>query len=79
MKEQTYNKLKNFHRVKNIKEISQKNINPSIFENNTIIKIQENIYNYKKKELERLRKLEILMEILKKIEERSLHYKYTFK
>ena len=79
MKEQTYNKLKNFHRVKNINEISQKNINLSIFENSTIIKIQENIYNYKKKELERLRKLEILMELLKKIEERSLHYKYTFK
>ncbi|WP_186645541.1 hypothetical protein [Fluviispira vulneris] len=79
MKEQTYNKLKNFHRVKNIKEISQKNINLGIFENNTIIKIQENIYNYKKKELERLRKLEILMELLKKIEEKSLHFKYTFK
>ncbi|KAB8029168.1 hypothetical protein [Fluviispira multicolorata] len=79
MKEQTYKKIKNFHRINNINELFQKDLSANLFEDNTIIKIQENIYNYKKKELERLRKLEMLTQLLKRIEEKSLHLKYTFK
>ena len=76
MKEYTYEKLKNFQRVKSLKEIFHSESRKKIFEDETIFKIKENINNYKKKEQIRLRKIEALTQLLDKIEEKIIHKKF---
>lgn len=76
MHEYTYEKLKNFQRVKSLKEIFHLESKKKIFEDETIFKIKENINNYKKKEQIRLRKIEALSQLLDKIEEKVIHNKF---
>lgn len=72
-----YEKLKNFQRVKSLKDILRLNDGKSCFEDETILKIKENIFNYKKREQERLRKIEVLTQLLNKIEEKTIHNKFS--
>lgn len=79
MQQYNYAILKNFQRVKSINEIFQNKINKNILEDTTIIKIKENINNYKKKELIRLRKLEILNQLIDKVEAKIIQNKFRKK
>ncbi len=76
MTECTYEKLKNFQRVKSLREIFHSESRKKIFEDETIFKIKENINNYKKKEQIRLRKIEALTQLLNKIEENVIHNRF---
>ncbi|KAB8039879.1 hypothetical protein GCL60_06340 [Silvanigrella paludirubra] len=63
-----YERLKKFHRVKSLKEILNIEFSSRVFEDETIIKIKENINNYKKREQIRLNKIDILTKLLEKID-----------
>ncbi len=76
MIDSTYEKLKNFQRVKSLREIFHSESGKKIFEDETIIKIKENINDFKKKEQIRLRKIEALTQLLNRIEEKVLHNKF---
>lgn len=65
---QDYEKLKNFHRIKSLRDIFVVNSNYSFFEDETLTKIKENINNYKIKEQVRLKKIEKLTKFLERIE-----------
>jgi hypothetical protein len=76
MQEYTYEKLKNFQRVKSLREIFHSGSKKKILEDETIVKIKENINNYKKKEQIRLKKIEALTQLLDKIEKKVIHNKF---
>ena len=63
-----YERLKKFHRVKSLKEILNIEFSSRVFEDETIIKIKENINNYKKRDQIRLNKIDILTKLLEKID-----------
>lgn len=68
MFKKNYERLKKFHRVKSLKEILNIEFSSHVFEDETIIKIKENINNYKKREQIRLNKIDILTKLLEKID-----------
>ena len=68
MFKKNYERLKKFHRVKSLKEILNIEFSSRVFEDETIIKIKENINNYKKREQIRLNKIDILTKLLEKID-----------
>lgn len=76
LNEYTYEMLKKFQRVKSVREIFHLETGKKVFEDETILKIKENIYNYKKREQNRLRKIEALTRLLDKIEEKSIYHKF---
>lgn len=76
MKEQKYAKLKCFYRVSSVREIFNKMQTQNFFEESTISKIQENILAHKKREIERLKKIESLAKILQKVENQTVQYKF---
>jgi hypothetical protein len=75
MNEFAYEKLKNFQRVKSLKELYHSQFKKNLYEDETIISIKENINNYKKKEQIRLKKIDFLTKLLEKIEEKTTNNK----
>ncbi|WGL58931.1 hypothetical protein QEJ31_10400 [Pigmentibacter sp. JX0631] len=65
---QNYDRLKVFHRIKSLKDFIAFENRKIIFEDETFLKIKENVDIYKNKEQVRLKKIELLTKILEKIE-----------